>query len=120
MNLVNVKYGKSPGVKAYTHFSDQYGPYTSKQIPSTVNEAPYILDGLTMNEAGKRVKEHYVDTGGFTDHVFAMCALLGYQFAPRIRNLSSLNLYGMNGLTVPKLMRELVTAKANISRIEKQ
>ena len=77
MNLVNVKYGKSPGVKAYTHFSDQYGPYASKPIPSTVNEAPYILDGLTMNEAGKRVKEHYADTGGFTDHVFAMCALLG-------------------------------------------
>lgn len=120
MNLVNVKYGKAPGVKAYTHFSDQYGPFASKPIPSTANEAPYILDGLTMNEAGKRVKEHYADTGGFTDHVFAMCALLGYQFAPRIRNLSSLNLYGMTGLSIPKLMRELVTAKANITRIEKQ
>lgn len=120
MNLVNVKYGKAPGVKAYTHFSDQYGPFASKPIPSTANEAPYILDGLTMNEAGKRVKEHYADTGGFTDHVFAMCALLGYQFAPRIRNLSSLNLYGMTGLSIPKLMKELVTAKANITRIEKQ
>ena len=120
MNLVNAKYGKTPGVKAYTHFSDQYGPYASKPIPSTVNEAPYILDGLTMNEAGKRVKEHYADTGGFTDHVFAMCSLLGYQFSPRIRNLSSLNLYGMNGLTIPNLMKELVKAKANISRIEKQ
>lgn len=120
MNLVNAKYGMAPGVKAYTHFSDQYGPYATKSIPSTANEAPYILDGLTMNEAGKRIKEHYADTGGFTDHVFAMCALLGYQFSPRIRNLSSLNLYGMEGITLPSTIKELVTAKANISRIESQ
>lgn len=120
MNLVNAKYGISPGVKAYTHLSDQYGPYAMKPIPATANEAPYILDGLTMNEAGKRIKEHYADTGGFTDHVFAMCSLLGYQFAPRLRNLSSLNLYGMEGLTLPKIMRELVTAKASLSRIESQ
>ena len=120
MNLVNAKYGMAPGVKAYTHFSDQYGPYATKSIPSTANEAPYILDELTMNEAGKRIKEHYADTGGFTDHVFAMCALLGYQFSPRIRNLSSLNLYGMEGITLPSAIKELVTAKANISRIESQ
>ncbi len=47
LNLVNAKYGMVPGVKAYTHFSDQYGPYATKSIPSTANEAPYILDGLT-------------------------------------------------------------------------
>lgn len=120
MNLINAKYGIVPGVKAYTHFSDQYGPYAMKTIPATAHEAPYILDGLTMNEAGKRIKEHYADTGGFTDHVFSMCALLGYQFAPRLRNLSSLNLYGMKGLTLPKVMKELVTARASLSRIENQ
>jgi len=120
MNLINAKYGMSPGVKAYTHVSDQYGPFAVKTIPATAFEAPYILDGLTMNETGKRIKEHYVDTGGFTDHVFAMCSLLGYQFTPRLRNLSSLNLYGMSGIILPKVMRELVTAKANLLRIESQ
>ncbi len=120
MNLINAKYGNIPGIKAYTHISDQYGPFSIKTIPATAHEAPYILDGLTMNDAGKRVKEHYADTGGFTDHVFAMCALLGYQFAPRLRNLSSLNLYGMQGINLPKVMRELIRAKINIARIENQ
>ena len=27
-----------------------------------------------MNETGRRVREQYADTGGFTDHVFAMRA----------------------------------------------
>lgn len=120
MNLINAKYGNTPGLKAYTHISDQYGPFAVKTIPATAHEAPYILDGLTMNDTGKRIKEHYADTGGFTDHVFAMCSLLGYQFAPRLRNLSSLNLYGMQGITLPKVMQELIRAKVNIARIESQ
>jgi TnpA family transposase len=120
MNVVNAKYGTVPGIKAYTHISDQYGPFALKTIPATAHEAPYILDGLTMNDNGKRIKEHYADTGGFTDHVFAMCALLGYQFAPRLRNLSSLRLYGVEGITIPKAMKELINAKANLTCIQQQ
>jgi hypothetical protein len=29
-----------------------------------------------------------IQHGGFTDHVFALCHLLGYRFAPRIRDLA--------------------------------
>lgn len=58
-------------------------------IPATVSEAPYILDGLLMNEAGRKIKEQYADTGGFTDLVFATTSLLGYLFHPRIRDLAS-------------------------------
>jgi TnpA family transposase len=120
MNLINARYGMQAGIKAYTHVSNQYAPFAMKTIPATAHEAPYILDGLTMNDTGKCIKEHYADTGGFTDHVFAMCALLGYQFAPRLRNLSSLRLYGMQGITSPKIMQELIAARVNLTRIEQQ
>ena len=43
MNLINAKYGHEPGLKAYTHVSDQFGPFATQTIPATVNEAPYIL-----------------------------------------------------------------------------
>jgi TnpA family transposase len=32
-------------------------------------------------------------TAGFTDHVFAMMSLLGFRFAPRIRDLADKRLY---------------------------
>jgi len=70
LNVINAKYGTVPGIKAYAHVSDQYGPFAMKTIPATAHEAPYILDGLTMNDTGKRIKEHYADTGGFTDHAW--------------------------------------------------
>lgn len=52
MNLINAKYGREPRLKPYTHVSDQFGAFATQTIPATVNEAPYILDGLLMTSAG--------------------------------------------------------------------
>ena len=32
----NAKYGSEPGLKAYTHVSDQYAPFATQVIPVTV------------------------------------------------------------------------------------
>ena len=111
MNLINAKYGTEPGLKAYTHVSDQFGPFASQTIRATVNEAPYILDGLLMNETGRKIKEQYADTGGFTDHVFAVTALLGFQFIPRIRDLPSKRLYVFDPAITPKELKGLIGGK---------
>ena len=111
MNLINAKYGTEPGLKAYTHVSDQFGPFASQTIPATVNEAPYILDGLLMNETGRKIKEQYADTGGFTDHVFAVTALLGFQFIPRIRDLPSKRLYVFDPAITPKELKGQIGGK---------
>jgi TnpA family transposase len=39
------------------------------------------------------LSRHYTDTAGFTDHVFALMHLLGFRFAPRIRDLADKRLY---------------------------
>ncbi|MBG0507130.1 Tn3 family transposase, partial [Elizabethkingia anophelis] len=87
MNTINARYGNDPGIKAYTHVNDRFAPFASRTIPATVSEAPYLLDGLTMNEAGRRIEEQYADTGGFTDHLFGISAMLGYRLVLRIRDL---------------------------------
>lgn len=46
------------------------------------------LDGLLYQESDLRIEEHYTDTAGFTKHLFALCHLLGFRFAPRIRDLA--------------------------------
>ena len=111
MNLINAKYGHEPGLKAYTHVSDQFGPFSTQNIPATVSEAPYILDGLLMNETGRNIREQYTDTGGFTDLVFAVTALLAYRFIPRIRDLPSKRLYVFDPDSVPKELKGLIGGK---------
>ena len=119
LNLVNARYGAEPGVKAYSHVSDRFSPFATQTIPATVHEAPYILDGLLMNETGRRVREQYADTGGFTDHVFAACSILGYAFVPRIRDLPSKRLYVFDRGGVPKHLRPLVGGKVNVELIDR-
>ncbi len=111
MNLINAKYGHEPGLKAYTHVSDQFGPFATQTIPATVNEAPYILDGLLMTGAGQKIREQYADTGGFTDHVFAVTALLGFQFIPRIRDLPSKRLHLFDPASCPEELKGLIGGK---------
>ena len=113
------RYGAEPGVKSYSHVSDRFSPFATQTIPATVHEAPYILDGLLMNETGRRVREQYADTGGFTDHVFAACSILGYAFVPRIRDLPSKRLYVFERAGVPKRLRPLVGGKVNVDLIDR-
>lgn len=112
MNTVNALYGNDPGIKAYTHVNDRFAPFASQSIPATVSEAPYLLDGLTMNEAGRRIEEQYADTGGFTDHLFGISAMLGYRLVLRIRDLPSKRLYVFDPATTPSELRPLVGGKA--------
>lgn len=90
---INPKYGSEPGMQFYTHISDQYAPFHTRVINVGVRDATYVLDGLLYHESDLRIEEHYTDTSGFTDHVFALTHLLGFRFAPRIRGLKDKRLY---------------------------
>ncbi|NRO98794.1 Tn3 family transposase [Paraburkholderia sp. NMBU_R16] len=90
---VNMRYGSQPGITLYTHISDRYAPFHAKPITTTIRDSTHVLDGLLYHESELRIEEHYTDTNGFTDHVFALCPAVGYRFAPRIRDLKEKKLY---------------------------
>jgi len=90
---INPKYGNKPGKLFYTHVSDQYAPFHTKVIEASVRDSTYVLDGLLYHESDLRIEEHYTDTAGFTDHVFALTHLLGFRFLPRIRDFNDMKLF---------------------------
>jgi TnpA family transposase len=90
---INPKYGAEPGRTFYTHISDQYAPFSTKVVNVGVRDSTYVLDGLLYHESDLRIEEHYTDTAGFTDHVFGLMHLLGFRFAPRIRDLGDTKLF---------------------------
>lgn len=55
-------------------------------MSATSHEAPYVLDGLLHHGTALRIGTHYTDTGGASDHVFILCAMLGFRFCPRLRD----------------------------------
>lgn len=84
-------YEKSVGV--YTHISDQLSVYGTNIISCAPRESLYVLDGVLENDTLLGIKEHTTDTGGYTEHIFALCYLLGYEFMPRIKDLKDQQLY---------------------------
>jgi TnpA family transposase len=69
------------------HLSDQYGYFSILPISPTESEAAFVLDGLFDQDTILEIQEHFTDTGGASDHVFGLFALIGKRFAPRLRNL---------------------------------
>ncbi len=113
---VNPKYGTDPGRMFYTHISDRYAPFHSKIVNVGVRDSTYVLDGLLYHEADLRIEEHYTDTNGFTDHVFGLMHLLGYRFAPRIRDLGDTKLYTPIKSTHERL-KPLIGGTINVKQI---
>jgi TnpA family transposase len=117
---VNPKYGNDPGVTFYTHVSDQYAPFHTKVINAAVRDATHVLDGLLYHESDLCIEEHYTDTGGFTDHVFGLCHLLGFRFAPRIRDLADKRLYVPGKAAQWPALAPLIGGSLNAGLIQQQ
>ena len=114
---INPKYGAEPGRLFYTHISDQYAPFSSKVVNVGVRDSTYVLDGLLYHESDLRIDEHYTDTAGFTDHVFALMHLLGFRFEPRIRDLADTKLYVPNSGAGYAALKPMIGGTINIKQI---
>ena len=79
-----------------------------------------MLDGLLYHESELRIEEHYIDTAGFIDHVFALCHLLGFRFAPRIRDLADKRLYVPGESTQWPALGSMIGGSINTKIIEQQ
>ena len=101
----------------YTHISDQYAPFSSKLVNVGVRDSTYVLDGLLYHESDLRIEEHYTDTAGFTDHVFALTHLLGFRFAPRIRDLGETKLFLPKGGPVYDALKPMIGGTLNLQLI---
>ena len=115
---INARHGNEPGVAFYTHISDQFGPFHTKVIAATASEAPHVLDGLLYHQTGLQVAEHYTDTGGATDHIFGLCHLLGFRFAPRLRDVKDRRLYLLPSMTADPVIAPLVGGAIDVTHAE--
>ncbi len=92
-------------------------PFSTRVVNVGVRDSTYVLDGLLYHESDLRIEEHYTDTVSFTDHVFALMHLLGFRFAPRIRDLGETKLYVPQGVQAYPTLRPLIGGTLNIKHV---
>lgn len=92
----NPHYGSGKGATIYRFVSDQFSSFYTKVINTNARDAVHVIDGLLHHETDLDIKEHYTDTAGFTEQTFGLCHLLGFRFAPRLRDIADAKLYSFN------------------------
>ena len=52
-------------------------------VPGTLHDSPYVLDGLLEHQTELQPRQLMTDSVGYSDIVFGLFWLLGFQFSPR-------------------------------------
>ena len=111
----NPHYGNGKGATIYRFVSDQFSSFYAKVINTNARDAVHVIDGLLHHETDLTIEEHYTDTAGYTDQVFGLTHLLGFRFAPRLRDLSDSKLFSFgkaaNFPKLEKLLRGQINTK---------
>lgn len=82
-------FGAQRGITYYTLTSDQFTMLHGIVIPGTLRDSLFILSTLLDQQTSLNPREVMSDTAGYSDVVFGLFLLLGYQFSPRLADLES-------------------------------
>lgn len=94
----NPKYfGVGRGVTYYNYTSDQFTGLHGIVIPGTIRDSLRLLELVLEQSTEVQPKEIMTDTAGYSDIIFGLFALLGYQFSPRIADIGSSRFWRMDG-----------------------
>ncbi|MBF0333487.1 MAG: Tn3 family transposase, partial [Alphaproteobacteria bacterium] len=84
----NPKYfGSERGVTYYNLVSDQFTGLNAITVPGTLRDSLVLLSVVLEQESELEPTEIMTDTGAYTDVIFGIFWLLGYQFSPRIADV---------------------------------
>jgi TnpA family transposase len=84
------------GVTYYNFTSDQFTGFHALVVPGTIRDSLFILEGLLEQQTSLRPHEVMSDTAGYSDLVFGLFWLLGYQFSPRLADFGEARFWRMD------------------------
>lgn len=77
-------FGRGRGITYLNYMSDRSTGFHGIVVPGTLRDSLFMLDGLLEHQTGLDPKEVISDTAGYSDVIFGLFFLLGYQFSPRL------------------------------------
>ena len=90
-------YGQERGVTFYNLVSDQFTGLHGITVPGTLRNSLTLLSIVLEQSTELQPTEIMSDTGAYTDTIFGIFHLLGYQFSPRLADIGA---PGCGGWTV--------------------
>ena len=90
----NPKYfGQGRGITWYNMLSNQYAGLGDLVVPGTLRDSLFILTLLLNQETELDPSEIMTDNAAYSDSMFGLFWLLGYQFCPRLADIGGARLW---------------------------
>lgn len=114
----NPKYfGRGRGITYLNYVSDKSTGFHGMVVPGTLRDSLFVLDGLLENQTSLEPVEVTSDSASYSDVIFGLFALLGYQFSPRLADAGEARFWRMdrsadygplNGISRNKIKVDLI------------
>jgi TnpA family transposase len=110
-------FGQKRGVTWYNLASNQFTGLNAVTVPGTLRDSLNLLAVVLEQETELNPTEIMTDTAGYTDTIFGIFHLLGYQFSPRIADIGGTRFWRVDGKADYGILDELAANKINIKLI---
>lgn len=114
-------FGAGRGITYLNFLSDQFAGFHGIVVPGTLRDSLYILDGLLdgllEQQTGLQPTELMTDTAGYSDQVFGLFRLNGYQFSPRLADIGGTRFWRINRDADYGTLNELAGHRINTALI---
>ena len=107
-------FGRERGVTWYNLASDQYTGLNAITVPGTLRDSLNLLALVLEQETDLSPVEIMSDTAGYTDAIFGVFHLLGYQFSPRIADVGGTRFWRVDPKADYGVLDELAANKVNL------
>jgi TnpA family transposase len=110
-------FGRERGVTWYNLASDQFTGLNAVTVPGTLRDSLNLLAVVLEQETELQPTEIMTDTAGYTDTIFGVFHLLGYQFSPRIADVGGARFWRVDGKADYGMLDALASNKINVKLI---
>ena len=107
-------FGAGRGVTYFNFTSDQFTGFYGIVIPGTLRDSLYILEGLLEQQTSLQPLEIMTDTASYSDVVFGLFWLLGYQFSPRLADIGDARFWRIDPQADYSVLNGLARHKINL------
>jgi TnpA family transposase len=110
-------YGQGRGVTWNNMLSNQFSGLNALVVPGTLRDSLVLLALLLEQETELEPLEIMTDTASYSDAVFALFWLLGYQFSPRLADIGGARLWRIDRKADYGQFNALTTGSINVGLI---
>lgn len=110
-------FGQQRGVTWYNLASDQFTGLNAVTVPGTLRDSLNLLAIVLEQETELQPTEIMTDTAGYTDTIFGIFYLLGYQFSPRIADVGGARFWRTDAKADYGILDDIASNKINMKLI---